>query len=243
MAGLPPLVPDPTEFICLKHATTGGSAYEAGSSHVMQLPDGREVTVYERRGGLPQKGAAVATIRSGTRDVDGQLWTWATLDNGVTTLVATIRATYVELSMHGDESGVADMARIAATLRPVDTWPRPSARNVCGALTMFGSSVSVAGAFDSTAAAIANWEETPAEPGGPHVVISDWRKAPANETVTMCYLDGDFGPPRGPAPPPGASGNSPPNWDRMVVLVGVDRRPIPVVHGWQGSIPIKDPGR
>jgi hypothetical protein len=58
----------------------------------------------------------------------------------------------------------------------------------------------------------------------------------------MCYLDGDFGPARRPPPPPGTTLAPLPNWDRILVLVGVDRRPIPRVYGWQNSIPIRDPG-
>lgn len=241
-AGLPPLVPDRALLRCLKVASSPGSAYDAGSDHLVVLADGHDVTLYERRGMLPVK-PTVASVRSGVRLIDGQSWHWEELVNGSTVLSATTRGTYVELSARGDASQVDVLATVAASLRPVSTWPRPAARDVCASIPGYSSGATVAAAFDSTAAAISRWEETPEYPGGPHVLTSDWRKAPPDEVVTLCYLDGAFGPARVPPPPAGATPLQLPNYDRIVVQLGIDRRPITRTFGWRDRIAIRDPGR
>ena len=73
-------------------------------------------------------------------------------------------------------------------------------------------------------------------------VVSTWRDHPATEPVAVCYLDGDFGPAKHPAPLPGSTATPVPNWDRVIYLVGADRRPIGVTFGWQDRIAIRDPG-
>lgn len=73
-------------------------------------------------------------------------------------------------------------------------------------------------------------------------MVSQWRDRPATEAVTVCYLDGDFGPAKHPPLLPGSSATPVPDWNRVVYLVGADRRPIPVVFGWQDRITIRDPG-
>lgn len=103
--------------------------------------------------------------------------------------------------------------------------------------------MTVAAAFASTAASVVRLiEPPPSSPGGPQVVNSSWRAHPANEPVAVCYLDGDFGPPRRPPPMPGTTDAPLPNWDRVVYLVGVNRSPIGWIWGWQTSIPLRDPG-
>lgn len=240
-AGLPPLVPERSLMRCLKMAATSGSAYDAGSDHVVELTDGQEVTLYERRGQMPTK-PTVPSVHSGSRDIGGASWQWAELTNGSTVLTGTISDTYVELSSRGSASDVDELAKVAATLRPISLWPRPPAYGLCQALAWPGMTT-VAAAFDSTAAAMAKWEETPDYPGGPHVASSDWRKAPPSEVVTLCYLDGAFGPARQPPPPPGMTFTPLPNYDRIVVQVGIDRRPIARTIGWRDKITIRDPGR
>lgn len=241
-AGLPPLVPTSSKLRCLANASSGGSAYDAGSTHSVELADGRGLTIYGRRGSPPSKpGSPSQRLREGTRDIDGTIWTWAVLENGATILAATSRGVYVELAAAGDEAQVDLLAEIASTLRPVESFPRPSAREICSSLEVSSSPTTVAAAFDTTAAAIATWEETPEVPGGPYVVGSEWRRRPADEPVALCYLDGDFGPPRGPAPGPGASPRVLPNYDRVVYLVGVERRPQGRIFGWKDRIAIRDP--
>lgn len=241
-AGLPPLVPTSPKLRCLANASSGGSAYDAGSTHSVELTDGRAVTIYERRGSPPSKpGSPSQRLREGTRDIDGTSWTWAVLENGWTILAATSRGVYVELAAAGDEAQVDLLAEIAGTLRPVESFPRPSAREICSSLEVSLSPTTVAAAFDATAAAIARWEETAEVPGGPHVAVSEWRRHPADEPVTLCYLDGDFGVPRGGPPGPGASPTVLPNYDRVVYLVGVERRPQGRIFGWKDSIAIRDP--
>ncbi|MDE3097127.1 MAG: hypothetical protein KGK07_14155 [Chloroflexota bacterium] len=233
-------MPDPALLRCLTAATTSGSAYDAGSDHTVELTDGHEVMLYERRGPLPAKPTA-APVRSGVRDVSGESWRWAELADGTTVLSTMTRGTYVELSMRGDASPVDELARIAATLRPVGTLPRLRARELCAALPYPGVT-SVAAAFDSTAATMAKWEETPEYPGRPHEVSSDWRKAPLDEIVTLCYLDGHFGPAHGPAPL--ASSATPrPDYDRIVLQIALDRRPIARLFGWRDTIAIRDPSK
>jgi hypothetical protein len=238
-AGLPPLVPSSSSLRCLLNAVGGGSTYDGGYSFTIQLTDGRVLGIYERRGMRPEKPGGAQALRTGTRDLAGVKWDWAVLANG-TTILDTIRdGVYVEVSLAGDESQVDTLVDVARTFRPVETFPRPSARNICAALSIGPSPYAVAAAFDSRAASIAKWEETAPMPVGMRLV-SLWRDHPATEPVALCYLDGDFGPAKGP--PPLSPATARPNWDRVVYLVGVDRRATAVVFGWQDSIPIRDPG-
>ena len=244
IAGLPPLVPRGQQLRCLANAISGGSMYDAGYDASIELVDGRMLHLYERRGGLPVKEGPSQTVRSGTRDIAGVSWTWSVLANGATMLATTTRGVYVSLDLRGDESQVDTLASVAATLQPVESLPRPPASDICAALDFVGQSVTVAAAFESTAAAVARWQEAPpATPGGPQLVSSGWRAHPPDEPVAVCYLDGDFGLGRRPPPGPGVTPSPLPHWDRVVYLVGVDRHPIGVVFGWKHSIAIRDPGR
>jgi hypothetical protein len=229
-AGLPPLVPSGPLLRCLMVASVGGSAYDSGYSAGIELSDGRPLSLYERRSSRPDKAGPSQVTREGSRDVAGTTWSWSVLANGHTTLSAVTQGSYVELALPGDESQVDTLAAIAATLRPVESLPRPPARQICAALDVGSRSrTTVAAAFDSSAASVARLVEQPA-----------WRARPPGEPVAICYLDGDFGEPRGPPPLTGASLR--PNWDRVVYFVGVDRHPIAWVWGWQHSIPLEDPG-
>jgi hypothetical protein len=240
-AGLPPLVASGSTVRCLLIASTGGSAYDAGYDESVQLADGRVLHLYERRLGLPAKIGAQTPQRTGTRDIGGAPWTWSILQGPTLSLTNTVAGTYIELDLPGDEAGLDTLAGIAAGLRSVESLPRPPARNICAALPVSSGPITVAAAFDSTAAAIATWLETPTTPDGPHEVNSEWRQHPPAEPVAVCYLDGDFGPAKHPSLPSGAT--EPPDWSRVVYLVGVDRHPIGVVFGWTDRIPIVDPGR
>ena len=250
-AGLPPLVPVSPSIVCVLNASSGGSAYDAGYSAVLRLGDGRNLDLYERRGPKPQKPAASQVLREGTRTVSGSTWSWSVLDNGSAVLEASRGGTYVELSLGGDESQIDVLPSIAGDLRPIESFPRPVAQALCGALHVSTSPVTVAAAFDSSAKAIATWQETPTTPGGPHVVVSPWRAHPPTEPVAVCYLDGAFGGGEsgatGRACSPTTSCNSTPaplpTWNRIVYLIGVDRHPIGMTYGSQVQIAIRDPGR
>jgi hypothetical protein len=240
-AGLPPLVPTSATLRCLLNAVGGGSMYDGGYSLVIQLTDGRVLQIYERRGSRPVKEGASASLRTGEREVNGAKWQWATLANGATILQAMSGGVYTELSLGGDESQVDMLVEVARSLRPVEAVPRPSARDICAALPVSSNPFAVAAAFDSSAASLVKWEETAPMPVGMRVV-SQWRDRPAMEPVAVCYLDGDFGPAKHPPLLPGSAATPVPNWNRVVYLVGADRRPIGVTFGWQNSIAIRDPG-
>ena len=240
-AGLPPLVPTSSALRCLLNAVGGGSTYDSGYSFVIQLTDGRVLQIYERRGSRPVKEGASQSLRTGERDVNGATWQWATLANGSTILDSTSGGVYVDISLRGNESQVDMLVEIARSLRPVEAVPRPSARDICAALRASPYPFAVAAAFDSSAASVVKWEETAPMPIGMRVV-SQWRDRPATEPVAVCYLDGDFGPAKHPAPLPGSTATPVPNWDRVIYLVGADRRPIGVTFGWQDRIAIRDPG-
>ncbi len=239
-AGLPPFVPSGPLPRCLLNASTGGSAYDAGYDAIIQLADGRMLHLYERRGGLPTKSGRQVSQREGLRDVGGVPWTWAILQGPTASLTNTVSGVYVELDLAGDESQLDTLAAIAADLRPVESLPRPAARDICAALHVSTGPITVAAAFESTADAVSRWLETPQTPDGPHEVNSAWRQHPATEPVAVCYLDGDFGPAKHPPLPSGAT--ELPNWTRVVYLVGVDRSPIGRVFGWRDRIAIEDPG-
>jgi len=240
-AGLPPLVPTSSALRCLLNAVGGGSMYNGGYNFVIQLTDGRVLQIYERRGSRPVKEGASQSLRTGERDVNGATWQWATLANGSTILDSTSGGVYVDISLRGNESQVDMLVEIARSLRPVEAVPRPSARDICAALPASPYPFAVAAAFDSSAASVVKWEETAPMPVGMRMV-STWRDHPATEPVAVCYLDGDFGPAKHPAPLPGSTATPVPNWDRVIYLVGADRRPIGVTFGWQDRIAIRDPG-
>jgi hypothetical protein len=239
-AGLPPLVPTSPSMSCLLNAVGGATSYDGGYNFVIRLNDQRVLGIYERRGSRPIKDGAPPPIQRGEREVNGVKWSWATLANGATILDATSGGVYAELSVTGD-SPIDTLVEIAGSLRPVEVFPRPSAREICAALPVGGNPYVVAAAFASSAGSVVKWHETPLAPGGPRP-FSEWRDHPATEPVAVCYLDGDFGPAKQPPPYPGSSATPLPNWNRVVYLVGVDRRPIGVVFGWQDRIPMRDPG-
>jgi hypothetical protein len=240
-AGLPPFVISSQTVKCVLNASNGGSAYDAGYDESIELADGRMLHVYERRGGLPVKPGGQTPQREGTRAVGGATWAWSILQGPTLSLTNTVAGTYVELDLPGDESQLDALAAIAAGLRPVESLPRPPARDLCAALRVSINPITVAAAYDSTASAIARWLETPQPTDGPHEVNSEWHQHPAAEPVAVCYLDGDFGPAKHPPLPSGAT--EPPNWSRVVYFVDVDRRAIGRVFGWSDRIQIVDPGR
>lgn len=247
-AGLPPFVVSRPPAKCLMNASNGGTSYDAPYDASIELTDGRVLHLYERRGGLPLKPGQTPQ-RQGVRDVGGVSWMWAILQGPTASLTNVVNGLYVELDLPGDESQLDTLTAIAADLRPVESFTRSSARDICATLHVSINPITVAAAFDSTAAAVALWQETPETTAGPHTAESPhasnsaWRQHPMTEPVAVCYLDGDFGTPRGPPPGPGTTAAPLPNWDRVVYLVGVDRHPIGVVFGWRDRIAIRDPGR
>ena len=215
--------------------------YDGGYNFVFQLTDGRILQIYERRGSRPVKDGATPPIQRGERDVNGVKWSWSTLANGAAILDATTAGVYAEISVTGDQSQVDTLVEVARSLQPVEALPRPRARDICAALPVSANPFAVAAAFDTSAASVVKWEETAPMPAGMRVV-STWRDRPATEPVAVCYLDGDFGPAKQPPTPPGETTTPVPNWNRVIYLVGADRRPIGVTFGWQDRIPIRDPG-
>ncbi len=197
LAGLPPLVPSRAVVRCLLHVEPSGSAYDAGFSAAIELADGRQLRLYERRGGPPDKGGPTQTVRAGVRDVAGTSWSWAVLENGVTTLTAMTQGSYVQLGLAGDESQVDTLAAIAASLRPVESLPRPSALEVCASFNAGArAGATVAAAFAGSAASVARLiEAPPSSLGGPQVANSSWRAHPPNEPVAVCYLTATSGHP------------------------------------------------
>jgi len=244
-AGLPPLVPTGPILLCLRNATSGGSAYDSGYDDVIQLLDGRDLHVYERRGAKPVKAGAVEALRLGAREIGGETWTWSVLENGTTMLDAITHGVYVELDLRGDETQVDTLVEVAKSLRPVESLPRPTATEICGALRLSATTSTVLASFASSAKSVAVWQETPERPDGPHVVGSSWRAHPPDEPVAVCYLEGSFGAPGGPpgaGGPPGLSTYIPWQNDRLVALVGVDRRPITWRIGDHANLTITNPG-
>jgi hypothetical protein len=238
-AGLPPLVPTSPSMSCLLNAVGGATTYDGGYNFVIRLNDQRVLGIYERRGSRPVKDGARPSIQIAEREVNGVKWSLTSLAGGAAILDATSGGVYTELSVTG--GSVDTLVEIAGSLRPVEAFPRPGARDICAALPVGPKPYVVAAAFASSAGSVVKWHETPMSPNGPRPV-SEWRDHPANEQVALCYLDGDFGPAKQPAPVPGSSATPLPDWNRVVYLVGVDRRPIGVVFGWQDRIPIRDPG-
>jgi hypothetical protein len=249
-AGLPPLVPSGPPLKCLLNASNGGTPYDSPYDASIELDGGRMLHLYERRGGLLRKSTVPPRSQvEGLRKVGDVSWMWTILPGPTASLTATLNGIYVELDLPGDQSELDVLGAIASSLRPVSSLPRPSAREICAALPVSTNPITVAAAFDSTAAAVARWQETPeatAGPlvtAGPHLVSSPWRDHPADEPVAVCYLDGDFGVPKGGPPGAGTSATPMPNWSRVVYLVGVDRHPIGWTYGWKDRIAIRDPGR
>jgi len=245
-AGLPPLVPTGPMLLCLRNATSGGSAYDSGYDDVIQLLDGRDLHLYERRGAKPIKAGAVQALRSGARKIGTETWTWSVLENGATVLDAVTRGVYVELDLRGDETQVDTLLELAKLLRSVESIPRPVAAEICGALRLSATTNTVLASFASSAKSVAIWQETPEIPDGPgataspHVIGSAWRAHPPDEPVAVCYLEGSFGAPGGP---PGAGSTYVPQVDdRLVALVGVDRRPIVWTIGNHASMKVTNPG-
>lgn len=239
-AGLPPLVPSGQMLFCLHNATTGGSAYDSGYDDVIQLVDGRDLHVYERRGGKPVKAGGVDPLRSGTRDISGAAWTWSAFPDGGVMLEAVTGDVYVELDMRGDETQVNTLVEVARSLRPVESFSRPAPAEICGALRLSAATNTVLASFASSAKSVATWQETPGTPDDPHVTSSPWRAHPPDEPVAVCYVEGSFGAPGGP---PGLGSTSRPSTnDLAVALVGVDRHPITWMIGNHADMTITNPG-
>ena len=224
------------------NAQAGGSAYDTSYDYWLKTDRDAMVHLYEYRGARPTKPGPSQEITSGERVIQGARWTWSALANGAVILATVTGGTYVELSTRGDERDIDVLVAVARDLRPLGSFPRPSAHELCSTIVHGPGPITVAAAFDSTAGAVAAWEETPHLPDGPTITRSGWRDHPSSEPVAVCYLDGDFGPPRGPSSPD-VSASPRPDYDRLVYLIGIDRHPIPVVFGWRDRIDIVDPGR
>lgn len=111
-----------------------------------------------------------------------------------------------------------------------------SARSACDG--KLGSARLVA-AFESKAGAIADWVENISYPDAPHVVSSAWRALPPIAPAYVCYFDGQFAVPGGPAP--GAS--IPPLVGRALILIDSSGMQFgPSKYGPSDSLPLARPG-
>jgi hypothetical protein len=111
-----------------------------------------------------------------------------------------------------------------------------SARSACDG--KLGSARLVA-AFESTAGVVADWVENVAYPDAPHVVSSDWRRLAPSAPAYVCYFDGQFNAPGGPAP--GAS--IPPLLGRALILIDSSGMQLgPAKYGPSDSLPLARPG-
>jgi hypothetical protein len=116
------------------------------------------------------------------------------------------------------------------------------ADSVCGnaamkAAAVYGSISSVSGAFQVSAAELADWQETRHGPDGPQD-ISPWRRAAPATSVTVCFYDGVF--PNFPAPPPLAKALP---YDRFVLIVGPDGSTTMYVVGNHTTLAVERPQR
>lgn len=108
-----PLEPRDHALKCVYLAESGSRAY--------LLVDGRQMTVFQREGGLPSKAGAKAADESGMRTIASQPWDWARYEGTVVLRTTMPNSLYVEFAMQnaGNTSSVVDeLARIASTLRP-----------------------------------------------------------------------------------------------------------------------------
>lgn len=111
-----------------------------------------------------------------------------------------------------------------------------SARAACDG--NLGSARLVA-AFESTAAAVADWVENVSYPDAPHVVSSEWRRLGPTAPAFVCYFDGQFNAPGGPAP--GAS--VPPLLGRALIFIDSAGTQVgPSKYGPIDSLPLARPG-
>lgn len=74
---------------------------EPGHSRVYKLKDGRQLSLYEYLGQLPQKPAGAQIRESGESDVAARRWQWTVLDHPQPVIVISVQASsaYVELGV------------------------------------------------------------------------------------------------------------------------------------------------
>lgn len=80
----------------------------------------------------------------------------------------------------------------------------------------------LSGAYQSTAVAVAQWQQNRSGPNGPHATSGFIASLPPTEQVDVCYFDGTFtGIPKGPPPAPGVS-PAPADYTRVIVEVSAN---------------------
>jgi hypothetical protein len=144
---------------------------------------------------------------------------------------------------------VATLAAIVATglawslSSPSAASPAEVALSTCQAkaaavLGKVGGEVrAISGAFAAPAAVVANWQERRGPPDGPRVV-SDLRRLPATNVLTVCYFDGVF---HAPGSPPG--GKEFPPYDRLIAIVDASGNLVLDTATWQNRFPVVDPSK
>ncbi len=104
----------------------------------------------------------------------------------------------------------------------------------------FGTVTGVAAAYASDAATVARWQEAPRSPRGQtgtgHIQRSQWRDVDPSTPVTVCYLDGTFYPPGGPAD----RTDRPAAYTRMVFEYGAGKI-VPDIVGTREEMPASTP--
>lgn len=111
-----------------------------------------------------------------------------------------------------------------------------SARSACGGNL---SGARLVAAFESTAGAVADWVENVSYPDAPHVTSSAWRALAPTSPAYVCYFDGQFASPGGPAP----GGSPPPLVGRALLLIDSSGTQLgPSKYGPSDSMPLARPG-
>jgi hypothetical protein len=107
---------------------------------------------------------------------------------------------------------------------------------------VYGPDARLVAAFDASVASVVAWQELPDPAGGR--MTSPYRVFPATDRLIVCYYDGSFTHIAvGHAPvPPGVQPPPPPQYERLVLIVGGDGRPTLSSVGPRGETPIVDPG-
>jgi hypothetical protein len=102
-----------------------------------------------------------------------------------------------------------------------------------------GPDASVAAAYTTNLAALAEWKKKVAVSVGASSTPVAGESAGQNghtAEVTLCYFDGDFGPPRGPSAPDSIG-----DYTRVAVVFDAEGKLTPLVAGFVESMPLIDP--
>lgn len=142
---------------------------------------------------------------------------------------------------------VVQLPRFSANMsspQPASPSPEPAiyagepaladAARTCDGFSRLYGSGDVIAAFPTTAKQVASWQE--------HwgAFETEWSGYPADQSATVCYYDGDFGPARGPALP---DGGERPNYTRLTLIVKEDGTPVLHAMGHPDVLAVRDPNR